>query len=244
MARFNRKLGEMIRSKTLEATAVDSRNDCLATAAVLAAGMLEHFMLWRIDGWMGLAVATFILCSGWKLMKETVSQLLGERADPDLRRRIAEYLISNEKVLGYHDLMIHDYGPGRCFASVHVEMDKDDDPLMCHQIIDDMERECLKNYGVHLVIHYDPVVTDDPEQERLRTLVTAILRIKDGRLSVHDFRAIPKACCTNLIFDVALPMELQGQEEVIRTALETTLRELTNKNYEALITFDPAVWNE
>lgn len=240
MAIFNKKLSKLIHSKTLEATAADSRNDCLATGVVLVAGLLERATSWKVDGIMGLAVAVFILYSGWNLMKETTSQLLGERADPNLCRQIADYVTSNGKVLGYHDLMIHDYGPGRCFASVHVEMDKNEDPLHCHEIIDEMERKCLNDHGVHLVVHYDPVVTDDPELDQVRTLVVENLQDKDERLSVHDFRMTYGSDRTTLIFDVTLPMELQGQEQTIQAAVETALRDMTHKNYEAQITFDPA----
>ena len=123
-------------------------------------------------------------------------------------------------------------------------MDKDEDPLHCHEIIDEMERKCRNDHGVHLVVHYDPVVTDDPELERLRNLVTAILRVKDGRMSIHDFRAVPGEACIDLNFDVALPMELQGQEETIRVALEAALNDLGEAVYRAHITFDPATGTE
>ena len=242
MMLFNRKMGRMICSQTLEAAAVDCRNDCLATGAVLAAGLVERLTNWRVDGFMGLAVALFILYSGCRLAKDTISPLRGEAGDPLLRERIGNYVCSNPKVLGYHDLMVHDYGPGQRFASLHVEMDKDEDPLLCHEIIDELERECLKIHGVHLVIHYDPVTTDDPEQERMRALVTAILRVKDDQMSVHDFRMADAEGVTNLIFDVSLPMRLRGQEETIRTALETALNDLGEKQYAVDITFDPAAF--
>lgn len=240
MARFNIKLGEMIRSTALEATAADSRNDCIATGAVLAAGVIEWLTDLRVDGFMGLAVAAFILYSGCALAKQTVSPLLGEAADPQLRQQIADFVSANPKVLGYHDLMVHDYGPSQRFASLHVEMDKDEDPLLCHEIIDELERKCLKNHGVHLVIHYDPVVTDDPELERMRTLVASILRMKDENITIHDFRMVPGTGHTNLIFDVALPAALLGQEETIRTALESALNGLGEGCYHTVITFDPA----
>ena len=242
MAAFNGKLGSMIGSSTLEAAAADSRNDCLATGAVLAAGLVERVTHWNVDGFMGLAVAVFILYSGWNLARETISPLLGEAADPKLRGLIADYISANPKVLGYHDLMVHDYGPGQRFATLHVEMDKDEDPLVCHEMIDDMERECLKSHGVHLVIHYDPVVTDDPELERMRLLVTAILRVRDERLSIHDFRMTPGEDCTTLIFDVALPVQLQGQEQTIQAALEAALNDMGEKKYATVITFDPAAF--
>ena len=243
MARFNGRMGKLIHSSTLEATAADSRNDCLATGAVLIAGIIEHFTSWQIDGFMGLGVALFILYSGAGLAKETISPLLGENVSPELQQTIVDYVEANPCVLGYHDLMVHDYGPGQRFASLHVEMDKDQDPLECHEIIDDMERECLRSHGVHLVIHYDPVVTNDPDLDRLRKLVTAILQVKDPRLSVHDFRMVPGAGHTNLIFDVVLPTQLRGQEKEIRESLETVLNDLGEETYYTVITFDQAGFN-
>lgn len=243
LSAFNGKLGKMIRSSTLEATAADSRNDCLATGAVLVAGLIELFTSWQIDGFMGMAVALFILYSGWNLAKETISPLLGEAADDGLRELIVDYISSHEKVLGYHDLMVHDYGPGQRFASLHVEMDKDEDPLLCHEIIDDLERECMVSHGIHLVIHYDPVVVNDPELERMRQLVGAILKVKDARLSIHDFRMVPGEGHTNLIFDVALPFDLRGQEKAIQSALEAALNDLGEGKYYTVITFDNLVFN-
>ena len=243
LAAFNGKLGKMIRSSTLEATAADSRNDCIATFAVLLAALIETVTSWKIDGWMGLAVALFILYSGWNLAKETISPLLGEAASQELQEQIVEFVAQHPKVLGYHDLMVHDYGPGQRFASLHVEMDKDEDPMYCHEIIDDLERECFERLGTRLVIHYDPVVTNDPKLDRMRTLVTAILKVRDERLSIHDFRMVPGTGHTNIIFDVALPMELRGQEKTIQAALETALNDLGEEKFYTVITFDHAAFN-
>ena len=240
---FNRQLGDLIRSASLHATAADSRNDCVATGAVLIAGLLEQFTSLRVDGWMGLGVAAFILVSGWNLARETISPLLGENADEELRQKIVDYIASQPRVLGYHDLMVHDYGPGQRFASLHVEMDKNEDPISCHELIDDMERECLQSHNVHLVIHYDPVVTDDPELDRLREVVKSLLAIKDPRLTIHDFRMVPGEGHTNLIFDVTLPLELRGQEAEIRAALEQALNALDGRRYCCVITFDMAAAN-
>lgn len=244
MASFNRKLGSLIGSSALEAAAVDSRNDCLATGAVLAAGLIERLTDWHVDGIMGLGVAVFILYSGWVLARQTISPLLGEAADPNLRQQIADFISANPKILGYHDLMVHDYGPGQRFASLHVEMDKDEDPLLCHEIIDELERKCLTYHGVYLVIHYDPVVTDDPELERMRMVVASMLRMKDEKISIHDFRMVPGADHTNLIFDVSLPVQLHGQEEAIQRALEAALNDLGEGCYRTVITFDPAEFNQ
>lgn len=238
LCQFNRKLGSWIHSDALLAVAADSRNDCITTAAVLAAAAIEHVFDLRVDGMMGLAVAVFILWSGWKLAKETISPLLGEGADPALRQKIVEYVQSDEKVLGYHDLMVHDYGPGRQYASLHVEMDYREDPLLCHEIIDRMEWECQKMLGVHLVIHYDPVVNDDPELTSLKNRVNEWLYIRDYRLRQHDFRMIPGRQHVNLVFDVPLPADLQEQKEAIRQELEEELNRQGPRRYHVKITYD------
>ena len=244
LALFNGNLGKKIGSKTLEATAADSRNDCIATGAVLVAAAVEYFTSWHIDGFVGLAVALFILWSGVGLAKETISPLLGEAASPELRALIVDYVNQKPKVLGYHDLMVHDYGPGQRFATLHVEMDNREDPLLCHEIIDDMERECLKNHNIHLVIHYDPVVTDDPRSNRLHEAVDAILRKADSRLRTHDFRMVSGEGHINLIFDISFPADLKGQEKAIRSQLERTLTEQEGTKVYTVITFDPAAFNE
>jgi len=240
LSRFHRKLGLLIHSTALLASAADSRNDCIATSAVLAAALIEHFFDLRADGIMGLAVALFILKSGWALAKETISPLLGEGADPELRQKIVDYVEANPNVLGYHDLMVHDYGPGRQYASLHVEMDAREEPLVCHEIIDDMERECLRSHGIHLVIHYDPVVTDDPVLKELKQRIGQLLQNWDHRLSLHDFRMVPGKRHMNLVFDVALPSDLTGQEQTIVSQIEQTLNAEDPLTYHVKITFDAA----
>ena len=146
---------------------------------------------------------------------------------------------THPKVLGYHDLMVHDYGPGRQYASLHVEMDCREDPLTCHDIIDDLERECLRSHDIHLVIHYDPVITDDPILTALKERCAALLRQRDQRLSLHDFRMVQGRTHMNLVFDVALPPDLQGREEEIRLGLERQLNPEDQRCYHVKITFDP-----
>ena len=243
LSRFNGRLGKLIDSATLMATSADSRNDVISTGAVLIAALVEHFTTWQIDGFVGLAVALFILWSGWGLARETISPLLGEPADPALRESISDFITAQPKVLGFHDLMVHDYGPGQRFASLHVEMDKNEDALECHEIIDDLERTCYREYDIHLVIHYDPVVADDPAVERMRKLVLAILHVKDPRLSIHDFRMVPGAGHTNLIFDLALPADLLSEKKEIQTSLEAALNDLGEGQYYTVITFDNAAFN-
>lgn len=240
---FNRRLGRHIGSQALLATAADSRNDVISTAAVLLAAVIEAVTRWKIDGFMGLGVALFILYSGAALAKETISPLLGEAASPELRRLIISTVSSDCRVLGYHDLMVHDYGPGQRFASIHVEMDQREDPLLCHEIIDDMERLCLEKHNVHLVIHYDPVVTDDPEIESMRLKVCQVLHGIDARLSVHDFRMVKGGGHSNLIFDITTPRDMMEKTGQIKRQLESALAAMNQGTYNTVIVFDPADFN-
>ncbi len=240
---FNGKLAKSIRSATLEATAQDSRNDCIATGAVLIAALVEKFTRLQIDGYVGLAVALFILYSGAMLAKDTISPLLGEAASPELRELIVNIVTSEPKVLGYHDLMVHDYGPGQRFASIHVEMDEKENPLECHELIDNLERKCLQE-NIHLVIHYDPIVTGDEALSHMRTAVSQLLQEQDSRLTLHDFRMVQGAGHTNLIFDIVLPGDLMKQEKAIKQTLDRRIAETQTGTYYTVITFDPAGFNQ
>lgn len=241
---FNTTLGKHIDSATLLATAADSRNDVISTLAVLAAALVEKFTGYRVDGYMGMAVALFILYSAVGLAKETISPLLGESASPELCRVIAEVMDSEPRVLGYHDLMVHDYGPGQRFGSLHVEMDQAEDPLACHELIDDLERLCLEKHNIHLVIHYDPVVVGDPEQDSLRKTIYEALQSVDSRLNLHDFRMVRGANHTNLIFDIGLPVDLNGKENLIGKTIDGALADRgDNMKYYTVITFDAEAFN-
>lgn len=238
MCLFNRRLGRLIQSTALLATAADSRNDCITTAAVLAAGLVEQFVRIPVDGFMGLAVAVFILYSGISLARDTISPILGENGAPELRQQMAEFLRTQPKVLGFHDLMVHDYGPGHRFATVHVEMDHREDPLLCHTLIDKMERICLRSFGVNLVIHHDPVITGDPEQEQMRCRVMELLVETDPRLTIHDFRMVQGRKHMHLLFDVSLPADLQGKQNAITAQVEEAL-----PDYHILINYDLEAFN-
>lgn len=240
---FNGSLAKSIHSSTLEATAQDSRNDVIATGAVLIAALVEKFLGWQVDGYMGLAVALFILWSGASLGKETINPLLGEAASPELRETIVNIVTSEPKVLGYHDLMVHDYGPGQRFASIHVEMDEKENPMECHELIDNLERRCLEE-NVHLVIHYDPIVTGDENLAHMRGVVTRLLQEQDSRLTLHDFRMVQGAGHTNLIFDIVLPGNLAGKEKEIKRCLDERLAETQEGKYYTVVNFDPAGFNQ
>ena len=241
---FNTTLGKHIDSAALLATAADSRNDVISTLAVLGAALVEKFSGYRVDGYMGMAVAIFIFYSAINLGKETISPLLGESASPELASLIAEMMQKEPRVLGFHDLMVHDYGPGQRFGSLHVEMDQKEDPLSCHELIDDLERLCLEKHNIHLVIHYDPVVVGDPEQDSLRATIFDALQQIDTRLNLHDFRLVRGAGHTNLIFDIALPADLSGKERQIGKAIDAALADRgDDMKYYTVITFDAEAFN-
>ena len=240
----NHRVGKALNSGALLAAAQDSRNDCVATVAVLLCGVIGRISGVQGDGWAGLGVAVFIFWSGWNMAKETISPLLGENGSPELQKQIIASLKTSPKILGYHDMMVHDYGPGQRFASVHVEMDLKEDPLACHNIIDDVERYCLEEYRIHLVIHYDPVVVGDPEQDSLRETIYTALQSVDKRLNLHDFRMVRGTHHTNLIFDVALPADLNGKENLIGKTIDSALTDREEKmKYYTVITYDSEAFN-
>ena len=218
MALFVGKLGKLIGSKTLEATSADSRNDVITTSAVLVSCLIGRFFGVDIDGWSGLAVAAFILWSGFGIARETMSTLLGEQ-DRELAEKLTALVLRHRGILGIHDLMIHDYGPGRCFASAHVELSAEEDPLVCHEIIDHLECDALRELNVHLVIHHDPVAVNDAEWGRLRSIVEAAAAGVDARLSVHSFRLVRGRGMPRLVFDLAVPYGMD-QESVRLTLRE------------------------
>lgn len=241
---FYRKLGKSIRSEALLASAADSRNDVASTAAVLAAYAFAYFTHIQIDGWAGLLVAVFILWSGVGIAKDTIDPLLGEAPDEALVHAIAQEIRSYDaRVLGIHDLIVHDYGPGRRFASVHVELDAREDVLEAHELIDNIERDVTKKLRVELVIHYDPIVTDDAEVNEVRQRVEAIVTEIDPRLSFHDFRMVRGREHSNVIFDLVLPFDLRGQEHALRARIGEALH-AENPRYRTVITFDSEAFND
>ncbi len=238
LASFCRKVGKSIHSATLEATAADSRNDVISTLAVLLAGVLTMIFDWKIDGYVGLAVAAFILYSGVGIIKETINPLLGMAPDPEMVNMIADTVLSYEGILGIHDLIVHDYGPGRQFASVHVEMDYKQDPMVSHDRIDDIEREFRQKHHMQLVIHYDPIVTDSEELNHMRALVESEIQAVDQRLSIHDFRMVIGPGHTNLIFDLAIPFDLESRQKELKAQIDKRVQ-FEGKQYYTVITFEP-----
>ena len=243
MAVFNRKLGRRIGSAALTAAAADSRNDVISTGAVLLACIVGQLTGLKIDGYVGLLVALFILWSGVGIAKDTIDPLIGAKPDESLVHAIACLMTSHPNILGIHDLMVHDYGPGRRFASVHAELDHRIDPLVAHEILDEIERQAKRDLHVDLVIHYDPIVTDDPEVTAVHTRVTQILRGIDPRLSIHDFRMVSGPHHANVIFDMVIPAEYEDKTAQLRREVEAQLQD-GKKVYHLVITFDTAAFNE
>ena len=208
---FNRAVGKKINSETLMATAADSRNDVLTTGAVLLSTILCSLTGYGIiDGIMGVGVAAFILWSGWGLVMDTLSPLLGESPSPELVEHIERTVMSYPGVLGVHDLMVHDYGPGHQFASLHVEFPAETDPLTAHDVIDNIEKDFLKKDRLQVTIHYDPIVTADASVGVLRARLQEHARQLDPQLSIHDLRIVPGDSHTNVLFDLVFPAGYTG----------------------------------
>ena len=237
MSGFYKKLGTAIDSATLHAASVDSRNDVVSTCAVLLCCLANYFFNLNIDGYAGLAVAVFILYSSIGIAQDTISPLLGQRADDETVNKITELVLSHKKVLGIHDLLVHDYGPGRRYASAHVELSADEDPLACHDIIDDIECDVLEKLNVNAVIHYDPVVTNDAEQNEMRRIVGEVVRALNPAFSIHDFRIVRGSAQSKLVFDLAVPYQMMDKRKEIKEQIDAALNE-KGKKYITKIRFD------
>ena len=240
---YSKKVGDKIDSDALRASAVDSRNDVVITVAVLIAMLIERFFAVQVDAYMGALVSIFILYSGVNLVKETVTPILGSKNDEKIKLAIIEKIKEYPMVIGYHDLMIHDYGPGVWFASIHFEIDRNDDVLYVHELIDKFEREFLK-YGITLTVHYDPVVTDSEEVNTIKSEVSRVLTSYDARLTFHDLRTIPCDGFTKVFLDIPIYDDMQNTKQGIITLVQSALDGIDNGiTYSAEVTFDSASFN-
>ncbi|MGN8896235.1 cation diffusion facilitator family transporter [Flavonifractor sp. HCP28S3_F3] len=239
MCLFNRKLGKRIGSAAMEATATDSLSDVVATSAVLAGTLVGGLTGVSIDGWIGVVVAVFILRAGWGAAKDTVDPLLGSAPDPALVKGIQELVMSHKQVVGMHDLVIHDYGPGRRMCSFHAEVPQNADIMEAHDAIDHIEREILEKYGVETTAHMDPIATEDEDVNRLREQVRLLVKEVDGEMTIHDFRVTRGPQHTNLIFDVLVPRRCKLSDEEIVGQITRRIREL-DPSYYAVLQLDRA----
>ena len=204
---YNRRIGGKLRSAAMEATASDSLSDAAATSAVLLAMLIGRWTGLAVDGYVGMVVALFILFSAYKAAKETLSPLLGQAPDPELVQHIRDIVEEHDTVVGIHDLVVHDYGPGRQMVSLHAEVPASGDILQLHDVIDNIERELHEKLHVQAVIHMDPIVTDDEMVDALRRQVAELVRQVEPRMTVHDLRVIRGTTHTNLVFDAVLPLD-------------------------------------
>lgn len=238
---FYTALGRKIDSATLLAAAKDSINDVLATSAVVLSMLAGHFFGWPLDGWMGVAVALVVLKGGVDVCRETIDSLLGGNPNKELGQKVIKLLMSYDQILGIHDLMIHDYGPGRCVASVHAEVPADGNLLELHEMIDQAERQIGEELHLPICIHMDPVVSGDADTAQAEQAMKDYLQSLDPELKLHDFRRVPGTQQTNLIFDVVIPAGYPDEEK-LRGELAAYARTLDARN-RCVIHFDLDYYN-
>lgn len=235
---FYRKIGKTISSTTLEATSTDSLNDVISTSAVLAGIIITLLTGVNLDGWLGLLVAVLITISGIRLVMETSQPLLGMAPSQELVQSIYSRILSYDGIIGLHDLEVHSYGEGRIFASVHCEVDADQDIMISHDIIDNIERDFLQDSGIHLVIHLDPVQIHDDRTQKLYHQVREMVAQLSPEYSIHDFRVVWGTTHSNLIFDMVVPYGLSQSDEEVARAMGQLIQERLGKNYFAVVTID------
>lgn len=236
-AMFNINIGKRINSLTLTATGTDSRNDVIATTVVLISIIVGKLTGLQIDGYMGCLVALFIIWSGIGLVKETMSPLLGEAPDPELVNAISEMALSYGGVLGIHDLVVHNYGPGRIFASIHIEVDADADMMESHDMIDNIEREMAKKLHIEITGHLDPVRTNDPVVKKMVQLTGEVASQIDGVFNIHDLRIVAGPTHTNVIFDAVVASDCKLSFKEIHDTFQKAIKAV-DENYFVVINFD------
>ena len=239
MAFYNTNVGKKINSSTLKATATDSLSDSIATFAVLVSTLISHFLNINIDGYTGVLVAGFILFAGYNAAKDTISPLLGQSPDPEFVKKVEDIVMSHDVAVGIHDLIVHDYGPGRQIISLHVEVPGNADIFEAHDEIDLIERTLKEKLSCEATIHMDPVVTDDEAINELKAVVCTLVKDIDKRVTIHDFRMVSGPTHTNLIFDVVVPFSIKMTDEQIKEKIGQLVSDY-NSSYFTVITVDKA----
>ncbi|HQO95727.1 MAG TPA: cation diffusion facilitator family transporter [Sedimentibacter sp.] len=234
---FYKKLGDKISSATLKASSTDSRNDVISTIVVILSLLVSNATGYEVDGYVGILVALFILYSGYDILRDILNPLLGEMPDKEFIESIENKILSYDGIVNIHDLVVHNYGPNRYFASVHAEVDAKEDIMKSHDLIDNIERDFAREFDISLVIHLDPVITDDEEINGLRSMTDKIVKSIDERLTMHDFRVVKGETHTNLIFDVVVPVDYDIKSSKLVSMIE---KEIQNKDetYFAVVTVD------
>lgn len=236
---YNKNIGKTVNSPTLHATALDSLCDSIATFVVLLTSVISYKTGFQLDGYAGVVVGIFIGYTGFSAAKETISPLLGQTPDPEFVREIARIVTSHEAILGLHDLVVHDYGPGRIMISLHAEIPADGDILLMHDTIDNIEKELQKKLHCVAVIHMDPIRNNDPTTMELKERVTEVLKSIHSDLSLHDFRVVSGSTHTNLIFDVVVPYQFELQDQELEAKIQSMVSAI-NPEYFIVIEIDRA----
>ena len=226
MARYNRSIGRQIDSAAMGAAAADSLSDCLATAAVLLGTLAGHFWNIQIDGWCGAAVALFILWSGFGAARDTINPLLGQPPSPEFVAQIRALARSRPEIIGIHDLIVHDYGPGRRILSLHAEVPASGDILELHDVVDGLERQLNEELGCLATIHMDPVVNDGGLTAATRERVLAVVQVIEPGISLHDFRVVPGPTHTKLIFDAEVPYQCALSDKEVKRRIQAAVQAL------------------
>lgn len=234
---YNRRIGRLINSNTLIATACDSRNDCLTTLGVLSGGFLSRAFSLNLDGFIGALVAVFITVSGISLIRATVTPLLGAAPPPELVGMIKDKILSYPSVLGAHDLIIHDYGPSRRFASVHVEMPAEKNIVESHDTIDQIERDFLAEYNINLVIHLDPIITEETKVSSLRRRIAEIAASIDPLCTIHDLRIVASGNVSLIVFDCLKPPSCKLSDETVSDIFSSEIGKI-NPGYKVSVKID------
>ena len=234
---FYRKVGRMIKSESVEATSKDSRNDVIATSVVLLGAVITMLTGVNLDGYMGAAVALFIVFSGVQLTISTADPLLGQAPEGELVQTITEKMLSYPGIIGMHDLAVHNYGVGRCFASAHCEVDAKNDILVSHDLIDNIERDFSRDLCIHMVIHLDPVIVGDARTDALHRKVQSLVTALYPTVTIHDFRDIWGVTHSNIVFDAAVPFSVKDSDAVITQKLEAEIQKL-DPDYRTVVTID------
>ena len=234
---YNRAVGRKLRSAAMEATAMDSLSDCAATAAVFAATLVGHFTSLQIDGWCGIVVAGLVLLAGVRAARDTISPLLGQPPAPEFVQQIQDIVMASPVVRGIHDLVVHDYGPGRVMISLHAEVPAHGDIMALHDEIDNAEQRLRRELGCEAIIHMDPIVTDDKLTTETREKVARLVRGIDETISIHDFRMVTGPTHTNVIFDAVVPFRFRLSDREVEQEIKTAVKRL-DSSYFAVVQID------
>ncbi|MFR4351675.1 MAG: cation diffusion facilitator family transporter [Roseburia sp.] len=240
MSYYNSRVGKRIDSAAMRATAVDSLSDMCATTVVLAATLVGHYTEFQIDGWCGALVGIFILYAGIRAAKETLNPLLGEAPEETFVAQVHQIVMAHEEICGIHDLIVHDYGPGRQIISLHAEVAADGDITAIHDVIDNAENELRAKLGCDATIHMDPIVTSDEHIWELKMAVGTVVKGIDEIISIHDFRVVTGPTHTNLIFDITVPFEFYIKDEELSMMVGKRVKERLGKNYFVVMKIDKA----